>query len=401
MALSVRVESTERLQRWKVPPFRSPNRNYFPDGLPAEIVREIVSHLPTRSQVPLCETSRRLNEITVPTLYRCINLETIQNTIQFCRTLMRADGGSTYVDRHDCVRSLVVAPHVGDKDPDKNLLVNLLEANIQALGRLECLNIWVPDYASTSYDGGLVKILPTLTLPHLRRFCIHQPHASHYPTLAAFLNRHEELTHLDIIRPWGYEDEPDVPGIPVHLPSLKSYRGSSSYALNIVVRRCGLETASLWDVPHTTNLYSLLAVLAAATSPKIPFSFSILWDGPWTAIFRPVAQHLPTVHTLEIGPFMGSEQPLSQAAVETIAKFLGQLKHLAHFRLDSFKQPEGPSLADSVAIRLDSDDLMALTTWGQHCPSLVTSSLHCKSWRREECGEWNFVLGSDVPNAQS
>ncbi|KAJ7107748.1 hypothetical protein C8R44DRAFT_885152 [Mycena epipterygia] len=337
--------------------------------IPTEVLHEIISYLAAPcQQAAMCAVSSRFNEITIPILYRDLTLGTVAGIIRCCKTLIRT---AYSIPRQHHARSFVIAPRADESFPQSLELILLLEATLKELYYLEHLHLWL-----TSYDDSLFTVFPSLAFPCLRRFGCHQPVNS--CALGLFLNRHPALTHLEIIPPWRFVD-PATPRQPyVHLPSLQSYRGSHSYFFHISVAARGLAHAGFWDVPPTTNINALAAALAAATSPRITFSLSILWDGPKAALFPHLARHLPHLRSLEIGRFLRhakSKSRLHKRTVPQIAGFLEQFKHLIVFNLHNGALTSDEA-NDRLLLRHDaSADRAALVTWGAHCPSLMLCEL--------------------------
>ncbi|KAJ7480749.1 hypothetical protein FB451DRAFT_1556291 [Mycena latifolia] len=334
------------------------------NSLPTEILQEITAALGTaKDRSALSQTSRLFYVIAIPELFRYIYLASVEKALGCLDILIKQP------KRQDYVRSLhIVIQEVSGGDYVPSDIIFPLEAVLRTLHHLEYLYLRIPDF-----DDKYLIIFPTLSLPNLRVFSTTHP-GSYSPVFSSFLRRHTHLTHLDLIRPWDAHD-PDPAGVPpLHFPRLRHYRGCSVYARALIVQHRTLESVELWAVPRTTDLAALFAALGAASAPSAAFALTFLWDGASTALFMPLAESLPHIRTLIVGPFMGPCRPLTNTSVQEIAEALESLASLASLDLDSVK-------SDKQTHAL-SDDFAALKTWSARCPSLVTSRLHCRNWTR-------------------
>ncbi|KAJ6540337.1 hypothetical protein B0H19DRAFT_1268934 [Mycena capillaripes] len=225
---------------------------------------------------------------------------------------------------------------------------------------LEYLHLWIP-----TYDDGLFDAFAPLTLPHLRRLCCHEPGDQNDYILTGYLMRHPALTHLQIIRPFRYL-EPGSELLPIPLPSLCEYRGSATYFLRIHVARRQLAHADLWDVPLASlDMRQLGRALARFTRADIPFAFRFLCDGRGLEILEVLAQYIPHVHSVEVGPLFHAPCSIHPEVVNRIADTLAAFN-------------DGKEVLRHSA----GADTKAVTLWSERCPSLQTIQLHNLSWVR-------------------
>ncbi|KAJ7107765.1 hypothetical protein C8R44DRAFT_986896 [Mycena epipterygia] len=342
------------------------------DSVPAEILREIVSSVDaSKDKAAVARTSKLLNAIAIPVLYRHISLDRVVKALGCLGTLLNKP------ERQDYVRSfkIVISTHGGAYLPVD--MIFPLESVLRTLRNLEHLHLRIPDW-SPRY----LIIFATLALPNLRTFS--SPHTGLFPPiLSSFLNRHTALTHLDLIRPWQAVDVQRVPLL--HFPRLRVFRGCSVYARALIVYHRILERVELWDAPPLTDLPALFAVLADATKPNTPFTFTLLWDGPQISVFAPLAQFLPNTVALTIGPFIDPSHPLTPKSIQEIAEAFASLHGLTFFDFDSHSVAEGTTMQHQ-GYGLGAD-FAALTVWSAMCPTLVDSRLHGRSWARLG-GKW-------------
>ncbi|KAF7357211.1 hypothetical protein MSAN_01316000 [Mycena sanguinolenta] len=252
--------------------------------------------------------------------------------------------------------------------------------------RLEHLHLWIP-----TYDDAVYNSFASLNFPALRRFGCHQPRGCADHQLVAFLDHHPALTHLEIIPPYRDVDHQSESSclFHLHIPALREYRGSATYFLRITISGRCLEQASFWDVPPKADLpEQLFQALASTTTICRPFSLTFLWDGFFWDRFQAatlalLAKHLPNLRSLKIAPFNLPVRPLNLAAVTTIVEMLAALKHISEFHHDN--------PADGV---LDQDkqdannDRLAVTQWGDRCPTLISIQLHNQTWLRGRDGKF-------------
>ncbi|KAJ6483134.1 hypothetical protein C8R45DRAFT_298791 [Mycena sanguinolenta] len=397
-------------------------------SMPTEILREIAAALRTHDQTVFCRVSRLFNVVTAPVLYRHIHLDTVERTLACFHTLAQNP------KRHTHVRSLRI---VIDSDNHGAYIptdiIFPLENGLRTLNNLESLYLRIPDF-SDAY----LMIFATLLLPALRMFSTYHT-GTYSPILSSFVNRHRDLTHLDLIRPWAptalpsHLIQPHSPflhtqahsralnsnpnpnlnlnanqnpaPLPIlHLPRLRVYRGCSAYATCLSVFTHSLQHAEIWDAPPHTDVDVLLGVLRDATTPGMPFALTFLWDGPQASVFGSAARCIPQVKVLKVGPFMGAQRALSAATIQEIADTLDNFVSLAHLEFDNVEPSSGASSGPSASARqlnltrpvqpihTSAADFVALTVWSTHCPTLVTARLHCRNWSRHNAtGEWVFV----------
>ncbi|KAJ7147902.1 hypothetical protein C8R43DRAFT_1237091 [Mycena crocata] len=291
----------------------------------------------------MCRVSSRFNQIAVPILYHDINLGSLKRASICCAALL----GVSAASRRFSVRSLVICTLDGDRESElddllllrRMLLIPRLEQALPMLVQLEHLHLWLP-----SYDDNLLDVLEKATLPHLQRFGCHQPGPTHDALLTSFLDRHaEQLTHLEIIRPYAFRfDNIALKTEPTpFLPSLHSYRGSTSYFRHIRIPANRLEHASFWDVPAWANLHDLFIPLAAvaSVSTRTPFSLRFLWDGPRDEMLDMLSAQLPGISSVELAPFCSSNVVAAvEGMVDRVAKSLERSTHLVSFSLDNCAQ---------------------------------------------------------------
>ncbi|KAJ7723629.1 hypothetical protein DFH07DRAFT_971485 [Mycena maculata] len=345
------------------------------NSIPTEILREIALSVDTASDTSaLCRTSKLLSVIATPVLYRHLYLDSVE------KTLGCFDALSKNAKCHDYVRSVRVAIYTSDGDYVPSDVIFPLESVLRTLRNLQHLYLRLPDF-----DDRFLIIFATLTLPSLLTFS--SPHTGSFsPLLSSFVNRHPHLTHLDLLSPWTVRrpdaDNADFKLPLLHLPCLRCFRGCALYGQSLVVHLRTLVRADIWDAPPATDLDALLAALADATTPGTPFTLAFLWDGPLTALFAPLAAHLPHTSALATGPFQHPAPELTQEDIDTIAGALEALCGLASF---DFANAAGTSGGHTVR-----EDCAALTKWSMHCPSLITSRLHSRNWACVK-GKWVLV----------
>ncbi|KAJ7782197.1 hypothetical protein B0H14DRAFT_2960150 [Mycena olivaceomarginata] len=284
------------------------------NSVPVEILREIASRV-----------SRLLNLVGVPILYRHILLGSFSYSCQNPK-------------RHDHVRSL-------------RIVIQHYQEGLRTLRNLENLYLRIPNF-----NDKYLVIFATLVLPNLRTFSTYHT-GTYSPLLFSFLNRHKELTHLDLIRPWSNASGAGTAptGLPLlHLPRLRSYRGCSVYA-------------------------ALLVCARRRHLAPVPFSLTFLWDGPQTALFGPLAKHIPHTRVLTAGPFMGPHRALNPNAVQDICEALDAFVSLSR---STSTTSGGGSSRHSIA-----GDVATLAAWSTRCPTLLTSRLHGRNWSRHS-GKW-------------
>ncbi|KAJ7616270.1 hypothetical protein DFH06DRAFT_1343284 [Mycena polygramma] len=266
-------------------------------------------------------------------------------------------------------------------ESDTWILMKVLPRTLPRLGCLEQLRLWLP-----TYNDALFMALAQLTLPSLRRFCCHQPGQQYDPILAAFLASHPALTHLEIIRPFGYAEPPSDILPPVALPALREYRGSLTFFLRISVAERRLAHAAFWDVPITLKVdkdwRGMASALALTTTPRATqFAFRLLFDYSHSAglvleILRLLGRHVPYLHSVEVGPFLNLPYRPGTKVLQRIADTLEGFTHLAVFAFNN-------SIAGAEVVN-DSveSDRAAVALWGERCPSLLTIQLRMDRRRR-------------------
>ncbi|KAJ7092105.1 hypothetical protein C8R43DRAFT_1049912 [Mycena crocata] len=401
-------------------------------SMPAEILREIASSVDAAKDTSaLCTVSRLFNAVTVPVLYRNLDLGTVESTLRCFETLIR------HPTRHGYVRSVRIEILASDeRDYIPTDLIFPLESVLRTLRHLEHLYLRIPDF-----DDRFLVIFATLALPNLHTFSIIHP-GSFSPLLSSFLNRHPHLTHLDLLRPFirppkhhnpnckRHRKKPPIVLPLLHFPRLRAFRGCSVYAAALVVAGRTLARVELWGAPKDTDLDALFVALGDCAARR--FALTVLWDGPQTALFAPLVRCIPHTTALITGPFVGGMRPLSKPTITEIATALEALPGLRAFEYDNVESEDvglrellgvaavpnsnagGLSIGMLASIarhgntnNLDLQtnnnnpyinasplalDHAALCLWGARCPSLGVVRLHCRTWSRDKTGSGKWLL---------
>ncbi|KAJ7658773.1 hypothetical protein DFH06DRAFT_443073 [Mycena polygramma] len=346
--------------------------------LPAELLHEIISYLTPFQQAKVCTVCIRFDDITLPVLYSRVNLRSISRAIECCQTLLVA----SLVRRTSWVRTFIICPE-DDSDADTHYLLRLLDQVLPLLCNVQHLHLWIPNY-----DDTLFNALPGLMLPHLRRFCCHQPgYASSLP-LPAFLVRHPAITHLEITPPFKADTALSLPQMRMNLPALREYRGSATYFACISLTHKSLASVAFWNVSDWQSvLPPIMKTLARSTTRAVPFSFSFLYDGfvsKDVQLLHLLARSIPYLHELELGPFCRPPCVLTLELVDRVASALAAFRTLAVFRFNNSlggTETTPPDLADA--------DRAALIQWGERCPSLQEIQMYNRSWLRAANGRFS------------
>ncbi|KAJ7448624.1 hypothetical protein B0H11DRAFT_339685 [Mycena galericulata] len=331
-------------------------------SIPTELIREIALSVDaSKDKSALCRTSRLFNVIATPVLYRHIHLDSVEKTLGCFYTLSKSP------KRHDCVRSITIEIYKETGDYISSDMVFPLENVLRNLRQLELLCLRIPDF-----DDKFLIVFATLYFPSLLAFS--SPHTgSLSPIFSSFINRHTQLTHLDLLRPLSTLVGSDAKPPLLHLPGLRCFRGCAIYAACLVVQYRTLWCVDIYDAPLCTDIETLFAVLANATRPSTPFTLTFLWDGPKTALFTPLVKYLPNTRNLSVGPFKyAMYDPLSRDTVEQIAESFESLGELTRFDFENV--PAMIGWLDLCEPPIEPDRA-ALALWGSRCPSLVSSKL--------------------------
>ncbi|KAJ7776916.1 hypothetical protein DFH07DRAFT_798193 [Mycena maculata] len=351
--------------------------------LPTEVINAILDDLPIPSeQAKMCAVSRRFNDIVVPILYRDINLSSLRKTACCSQTIINGSIPRTgSLPRAHLVRSFVVTPDAGESYTNSLDLMLILKTLLPMLHRLEHLHLWIP-----SYDNNLFDAFANLNLPELRKFGCHQPDSLHDGVLAAFLTSHPALTELSIIRPWCFDDYSPTRRPPINLPALRSYSGSATYFLRIIIGTRSLSSAAFWDVPLRLEASTLATALAAGSTVRTPLALRILGDAFGAEAVPVLARMLPHLYSLELAPFTGPQKAFKTCMVQRIAEALGTLRLLTVFSVDSF-----PTALGALGAQHGRAVDVVVAAWVTRCPSLVTCQLYNRNWQRLAGGQWVLV----------
>ncbi|KAJ7181326.1 hypothetical protein C8R43DRAFT_941168 [Mycena crocata] len=354
-------------------------------GIPTEILREITTSVDAATDTAaLCRVSPIFNVVTAPVLYRHLYLNTVEKVLGSFDTLAKDPKHQRYVRSVDieiyrCNRSS--APFkLCDREFFPSDMIFPLEDVLRTLPYLTHLSLRIPDF-----DTHFLMIFATLALPDLRTFSI--PHPGTYsPILSSFLNCHQHITHLDLIRPYMARAAPNRGIIPLlHLLHLRVYRGCSVYAASLVVAQRSLLHVELWDAPTKTDIELLFSVLGEATAPHCAFELTILWDGPSKVVgFTALSRFIPHTRAFSIGPFVKPVGWLKKKRSKHIAEALEMLVDLTHLEFYNVEPEDkghnslGLDPVDTAAICAEVNrDFKALKLW------------NCREWTRST-GIWKL-----------
>ncbi|KAJ7657770.1 hypothetical protein DFH06DRAFT_1297766 [Mycena polygramma] len=354
--------------------------------LPNEVLTEVVQYLmPLNSDsesyedlLALCRTSRLLQGLTTPVLYRDLRLYTIFD-IHACFSTLRAHATS---QRAQFVRRLVMGDLDGDADIELSAdLIRELAPVWHGLCHLQHLEL--------SVVGPLSSLLQESHFPELTELKSTVP-ASFSEALRSFINRHSTLTSLDLVRGGTNTVIPNFGTI--SLPHLKRYTALGCFVSNLVVANKTLQTLVIFmdhewraDDPRLAHKFAVLGDCIAPVAPTagpqpcltLCYTSSSLLEHDLLRYIAQGMSHIPVVKILT--PYIH----LSEESAQTIASTLTRFSGLRTLDWISF-------LKDRRDIQEMQDDRPIIESWGRASPSLASIELYGGLWKRV-ANKWVFT----------
>ncbi|KAF7354454.1 hypothetical protein MVEN_01134500 [Mycena venus] len=183
--------------------------------LPNEMLSEVFGHLFGADLLALCRTSRLINGLATPLLYRSIALSEISAMEKFVFALRKHADSSMPLSRH--VREFWVG--ISDCSAMYAALVDQISVAISSCPYLHTLTVLMP-------STPLCDMLREANFPNL--------HVLHYAVapdiasaLPAFINRHQTITTLGMV--WNGDHKEDFYLDPIRLINLESYLGDTFF----------------------------------------------------------------------------------------------------------------------------------------------------------------------------
>ncbi|KAJ7118093.1 hypothetical protein C8R44DRAFT_790274 [Mycena epipterygia] len=183
---------------------------WLPNEILAEVIRCLDSYRDLRA---LCQTSRLINGIAIPLLYREVVLSTLPEIESFLSTLKKY--AESPVPRANHVR--IFAIQALELQLSESL-VDEITSMLADFPNLESLEIFsIKNYFPNMLLHAYFPNLSALTYCVYPRYCA---------PLSVFINRHPHITDLVLYRPTNdTQSQLD----PIHLPNITDYTGPRSF----------------------------------------------------------------------------------------------------------------------------------------------------------------------------
>ncbi|KAJ7681979.1 hypothetical protein DFH06DRAFT_284986 [Mycena polygramma] len=265
--------------------------------LPNELIFELLVNLPQRDLATLCRTSRLISGLAIAELYRTISLPTAAILENFLSSLY-ADSRSQYVREFS-----IAFPLSSRKNPT---LINDAAVALCHFHNLCSLTLKV-------VDSQLLDLLHDKYFPNL---CVFRYYTRRdLPlSLAGFINRHPELTTLDLFR----GDSSDFHLEPIHLPNLTKYTGSGSFVQSMVCENKTINTLCIY--PPCDDVETVLAALSTMVSPNSLGLMMFSDELREASIFACLAVTIPQVRFVSLQTIMAVASPISE--VSSIPRYI-------------------------------------------------------------------------------
>ncbi|KAJ7436859.1 hypothetical protein B0H11DRAFT_2255765 [Mycena galericulata] len=360
--------------------------------LPNETLAEIIQYLDAyRDLRALCMTSRLINALATPFLYRNLTLTTA-SMVSGCFLTLRDSSKA----KAGFVRELSIAS-AGEGNDDAHLtlppsVIDVIITVSQELCQLQYLELFV-------YPA-IAPLLHSAHFPTLRRFT--SSVAPEYSAaLQAFINRHQTLTCLELFRTLG--DNPtdpatSVPNLSLRLPNLLHYCGPGSLAAALVADIDAdadteeLETVTVtWYADDPMEEPALASLGRARATPIL--AVVAFCDGlSEAALLRCTAQHIPRIAILQLHKISTPATRFSAHEAHEIAQILTQFPELCVLKFLDFERDDARDSVQSLETEVETDRSI-VRAWGNACRALVYIGLHGRAWTWKRTEKSSRVSG--------
>ncbi|KAJ7438163.1 hypothetical protein FB451DRAFT_1152208 [Mycena latifolia] len=326
-------------------------------SLAAETLEEIVAFSPPDSHLALCLVSKLFYALSVRSIYADIVLRSPAGVVKCCRTV------ASNAIVASAVRSFEIS-YTPSLLPPFSSFYSLIGRALQRMTNVHHLILLVP-------DPNYVSVLTRCALPCLNHFecCL-----ALEDTLAAFLNRHLQISYLQLgAHAAAPAPHPRAPL--VTLPRLEYFIGNSA-CVAPVIRRASLRAAFItWDAvgaPADADTEDSIAALGRSSTETLNV-LGCRRHGWNLDLLERIATHLPHIYALSLTNLFFMDVVLTHepAALQAIGSYLARFSSLQRLAITCVNvwtpdgQPE-PQMDAAFA---------TVTAWGDACPSLLECTL--------------------------
>ncbi|KAJ6578223.1 hypothetical protein B0H19DRAFT_1122698 [Mycena capillaripes] len=337
---------------------------------PNEVISEVFLYMSPMDLLALCRTSRLINGLATPLLYRCIDLRDIFQMETFVSALEKYAESPMPLWCH--IQKISITMH------DGSTLEHSLSSRITtALSK--CLDLHTLGLITP--HAHLSALFVDAHFPNLRAF--HHIVMPDAPTdLSAFLNRHQTITSLALMLDGDGNFHLD----PLKLHNLTTFSGDS-FSLPWLICDKTLDVITIFFINH--DFEAALERLRPMTCSEEVELVIRADDIDMPYVFARIAASMPQITSLafrELGPFSPGAPRLGIINAINIQMQLQNLKYLRVLELDNFKEEEPHDMMEIFEVV----DQLAVEKWGETCPSLTSIVFHGQHWERVGT-EWEAI----------
>ncbi|KAJ7889188.1 hypothetical protein B0H13DRAFT_884850 [Mycena leptocephala] len=348
--------------------------------LPNEILSTVMKGIADTSPpdlASLCRTSRLINSLATPLLYRSIVLANAPQIEYFVRTMNDSSGSSPPLCRYVKRLSISDAWSITTPDPGLKLSPRAYETISSVLPKFSA-HLEYLDLLLLLDRGGALEFTETLFqdayFPSLTFFrYIIQPQL--LPLLSSFLNRHPTITDLSPIQVTDTLEP--LPLYPILLPNLETYDGAVPLIPSFNLDSGSISRVTLRWRRGDTDIERPLAHLGSTAAPDTFVGAFGSDTFEHSTVLESVGTHLPDVKTLKLQR-TGSTARVSREETLQIATQLKKFTSLSELEVLN---------ADARVQQNPDADREALLAWGEACQTLSAITLNGREWKLV-LGEW-------------
>ncbi|KAJ6532652.1 hypothetical protein B0H19DRAFT_1188084 [Mycena capillaripes] len=336
--------------------------------LPNELISEIMAHSSRLDLVALCRTSRLINGLAIPLLYRAIYLSETRDMEVFVSTVEKYADSPSPLSQY--VREFLIT--VVDDPSLYPGVINRITAVLCDFHNLHTLQL----FALATHFADLLR---NAQFPSLRtfRYAVSPDISSILP---AFVNRHRTITTLDFIEvPDGRKFRLD----PIQLPNLIKYSGISFCVPSFSCQNKTVQFICLHWHSDDRDPEAILGQLGQMMCTAGTTGLIINADEIHKPTFlESIARNVSGIHFLIFQKYQRSAPGRRISAPDSIEILtpLKKLKELVMLEFHDFDDTLDHTEGDR---QIDSNFLLM---WGSVCQSLCLVVLHGHQWERTETG---------------
>ncbi|KAJ7589051.1 hypothetical protein C8J56DRAFT_937714 [Mycena floridula] len=357
----------------------------FLDVFPNEIILQIISFCDISTQAALCRVCRLFQQLSVPGLYRTVELDDDGLPRNTTKTTIYLFAISVSISRHQQYTTFlsIKTNHIRQEETEN--AINCILLKTTGLRGLHLNRHWIGDFH-------LPPAFETLSFPHLHIVDFGSSQtgiqwSQEGPLLGSFINRHPSISHLALPRtPLG---PPSAQLTPINLPNLILYSGPIT-SLDRLKNTDKLQSVKL-DVNSNNSEWDVLACFPACQDVHLIFPEPMEEVEEIRDMFRMLKQLFPDLKSLSL---IHTGFCLRARVRELLESMLAE-------ELVGFNQLESFGFGANLFDEMNHPDFHSpiITSWIEACPTLQAVSIFLRGWDDPE-GRYKIVDEKAEPTSE-